>query len=87
MLWNLAQKFHNESDLRTLALTGLKVEECKVSSSLTNHCRDINSAMYGLLRQWRDSQDNGRIAHKRLCEALRMAEKNILISQVLQPGK
>ena len=87
MLWNLAQKFTNESDIRTFAVSGLKVEGYKVDSSLTNNSKDINSAMHALLRQWSDSQDNARIAHKRLCKALRAVGKNLLISQVLQLGK
>ena len=85
MLWTLAKVFTNRSDLRTVMLKLPKpLDESKIATSLTNNNNDINSAAYDLLRQWRASQDNERIAYTNICEALKDAEQNFLISKVLQ---
>ena len=83
MLWNLAKEYTNRNDLRTLALK-LGLKESQVTTSLTNNNNDINSAAYDLLRQWRASQDNNRIAYTNICKTLEDAEQKFLIWKVLQ---
>ena len=82
MLWNLAKEFTNRCDLRTFGLKLLP--ESEVATSLANHQHSIHEAAYGILRQWRASQENESDAYKKICEALRDARQNLLISKVLQ---
>ena len=83
MLWNLAKEYTNRSDLRTLALK-LGLKESQVATSLTNYNNDINSAAYDLLRQWRASQGNDRIAYTNICKTLEDVEQKFKIWKVLQ---
>ena len=82
VLWNLAKEYSNRHDLRTLALK-LGLKESQVATSLTNN-NDINSAAYDLLRRWRASQDNDRIAYTNICKTLEDVEQKFLIWKVLQ---
>ena len=83
MLWSLAKEFTNRSDLRTLGIK-LKLDESKIATALTNHQNEINEAAYDLMRRWRASQDNDTVAYRNICEALKDAKQNFLISKVLQ---
>ena len=83
MLWSLAQQFTNSSQLCTLGLK-LKLGDSKIATSLTNYGHDINAVSYDVLRKWRDSQEDATTAYKKICEALRAAELNFFMSQVLQ---
>ena len=82
MVLDLAKKISTESAVRTLAVTGLGVDSSKVDTCLFNN-KDINMAMYDVLKDSNNSQDNDRIAYKTLCKALEDAKMNALIYQVL----
>ena len=71
MLWNLAQQFTNNCQLRTLGQKLQKLDNSKIDTSITNYGHDINAAAYDVLRKWRVSQDNDTVAYKDICEALK----------------
>ena len=83
MLWSLAKEITSSSDVRTLGLK-LELDNSKITTSLTNYPNNINDAAFDVLRQWRDSQEDATVAYGKICEALKDAKQNFLISKVLQ---
>ena len=82
MILNFANNIATESDVTTLAVRGLGISDSVVRSCLTDN-KEINMAMLGVLRKWKDSQVNDRIAYVNLCEALEKAQMNAFIHEVL----
>ena len=86
MMWKLSKQINSDGDLRTLAMEGLGLEDPTVNKNLQNK-RDINEAAYQVLREWRTSQENDRIAYQNLCEALKDEDVKMKahIQNVLEP--
>ena len=69
-VWELAKKFTNSTDLRTLALTGLKLERCTIDAKMCNNERDIWEAANKILQEWCKRQKNQHKAYTKLLKAL-----------------
>ena len=65
-VWKLAQKFTKVSDLRTLALNGLKLEGCTIDAKMYNNERDIREAANKILQEWCKGQENKHKAYTKL---------------------
>ena len=68
----LSNKITRQSELKKLGTEGLRVNVNKIDRHITNN-RDISSAAYDVLSDWRKSQENNTVAYKNICEALKMA--------------
>ena len=73
----LSMRMTNPIELRLLAVMGLKLTAYDVQKHITNN--DIQSATYGVLREWRNSHTTSRIAFQRLSEALQRSNMNDLL--------
>ena len=76
MIWKLSQKITRTDELRSLAIYGLKIEDPTINKNLHNE-KDISEAAYQVLRQWRTSQTNDKVAYMNLCEALKDEDVNM----------
>ena len=82
MLVSLAKKVTSQITVHNLAVRGLGIERSVVESSIYNHNRDINMAMFDVLRQWRLSQPSAREAYSNLYQALvnvQMSELTVVL--------
>ena len=76
MIVKLSEKITCKFDLRKFATYGLDMEDPTVNKNFQNE-KDINEAAYQVLREWRTSQDNDKVAYKNLCEALKDKDVNM----------
>ena len=72
-------------ELRTLADDGLYIPHHNVDKHIANNPRDVQSATYDLLWEWRNSQINSRIAFQNLWQAVDRCNMNNLLLDILQP--
>ena len=70
----LSMSITSIAELETLAYYGLNIPVHQVAKHITNNTHDIQSATYALLREWRNSQINSRIAFQNLCQALQRSD-------------
>ena len=80
---NLARKITDPFDILTLGVSGLKMDEKDVQSSMQNKKDNVSMAIYDVLPKCTDSQDNAREAYVNLCEALETVGMNYLIHESL----
>ena len=71
MIIKLSKKLSSEDDLSTLAVIGLGMEEHVVAGHLKIKSTDIHSAAKCVLKDWRNSQENPKVAYTNMCNALR----------------
>ena len=76
MLMKLSKKYSAEDEILSLTLIGLGMKEDVVQGHMKNHRHDIHKAVFEILKDWRDSQDDFKIAYEKLCAALRNDEVN-----------
>ena len=84
MLLILAMKISKPSQILTLGRIGLKLSLSVVETSMHNNKNDVNMAMYDVLRQWRVSQPDAKVAYNNLCGALAVVNMDSLIHEVLE---
>ena len=72
------------NQLRKLAFMGLRMPVYGVDSHIKANPSDLQSASYALLRKWRNTKINSRIAFHNLCEALKESDMIYLLNEVLQ---
>ena len=86
MLMKLSKKFSTNDEIYSLTLIGLRMNEDVVEGHLRNHREDIHGAVYKILKDWRNSQDDSKIAYQKLCAALRhdQVNKHAYIKEALQ---
>ena len=84
MLLKLAKKISKPFDILTLGQTGLKLDLSIVETAIVNNKDDVNMAMYDILKKFRVSQPDVKIAYDNLCEALTVVNMDSLIGEVLQ---
>ena len=84
MLLKLAKKISKPFDILTLGRTGLKLDLSVVETAISNNKDDVNMAMYDVLKKFRVSQPDAKIAYDNLCEALTAVNMDSLIQEVLQ---
>ena len=82
-LLNLSTHITNISDLRKIAVAGLRMKEYVVDSKISNHTNDMESAAYSVLKTWRNSQENRAEAYKKLRAALTKVKMPYLFDQVI----
>ena len=78
----LAQKFTNMSDLRTLALIGLKLKGYSVDATLHDNDKAIQEAAYKVLQEWIKRQKNKQKAYTKLLAALRKAGFDFMATEL-----
>ena len=78
MILDLSKLLVTPSDLREVAIKGLNMEGNKVEIHIKSNQNEITSVGYNLLREWRDTQQDSRMAYAKLIEALDKAEKPLL---------
>ena len=84
MLLKLAKKISKPFDILTLGRRGLKLDLSVVETAISNNKDDVNMAMYYVLKKFRVSQPDAKIAYDNLCEALTALNMDSLIQEVLQ---
>ena len=84
MLLKLAKKISKKIDILTLGRTGLKLDLSVVEAAIVNNNDDVNMAMYEVLKSFRVSQPDAKIAYDNLCKALTAVNMDSLIQEVLQ---
>ena len=66
-----------------LAIVGLGVKDEAVDAHMRNKSDSITMAMYSVLKDWRIGQNNRFVAFTNMCDALRKADMESLIDDVL----
>ena len=77
MLLKLSKKINKKIDILTLATIGLDMDEYVVEGILKDNKDEIHMAVHGVLKVWRRSEPDSKIAFKKLCEALRNKDVNM----------
>ena len=77
-LWELTQHITRTAMVRSLAITGLKMEGHIVDSCINDNFRSIEAA-HECLKVWRLGEQNSQIACARLIEALKTAGLSNLV--------
>ena len=85
MLLKLSKKISREIGILTLAIVGLNMDENVVEGMLKDK-NEIHMVVHGVLKVWRRSQTDSKIAYTKLCAALRNKDVNMvsLIGETLQ---
>ena len=76
MLMKLSKKFSADDEILSLTVIGLGMKDDVVEGHMRNHRHDIHGAVYKILKDWRNSQDDFKIAYQKLCAALRHDQVN-----------
>ena len=69
-LLNLSKELTYPQDIREVAFNGLRMARHEVEGHINNHLKDIKSAAYYVLTDWRKTQLNDDIACQILKQAL-----------------
>ena len=77
MLLKLSKKLNKMMDILTLGTIGLGMKEEVIEGQLKDNESEINMAALGMLKMWMRSQPDGKIAYRKLCEALRNPDVNM----------
>ena len=77
MLLKLSKKLIKKIDILTLGTIGLDMKEEDIEGQLKDNESEINMAALGMLKMWMRSQPDGKIAFRKLCEALRNPDVNM----------
>ena len=77
-VWELSQHFTSTEMVRSLAITGLKMDGHIVDGRINNNFRSIEAA-HECLKAWRLKEENSYIACSRLIEALKTAGLSNLV--------
>ena len=67
----LSKKFTNVSDLRDVAVLGLKLEGSTFDTTVYNNDKDIQETAYKTFQGWAKRQKNDKKAYTKLLKALR----------------
>ena len=71
MLLKLSKKLNKKIDILTLGTIGLDMREETIAGQLKDNESEINMAALAMLKTWKRSQPDSKIAYRKLCEALR----------------
>ena len=81
-IWGLAQKITNVPDLRSLALTGLKLEGYTIDSTLYNNSQEIQEAANKILGEWVKRQQTMQKAYTKLLKALKKCGFHLMATEL-----
>ena len=70
MLQKLPEKITEEGELRALGLIGLGMKAEQIDRHLKDNQRDIRSAVFKVLMEWRTSQSDLTIAYEKMRDGL-----------------
>ena len=82
-LLELSKQLFKE-DVMDLGIKGLGIPELTIERHFQNNPNNIQQAVYVNLRQWRRSQKNATVALENICKALRDADMQYYIDEVLK---
>ena len=82
MIQSLADQISSYEELRSLAINGLGLEAVKVQK---HKKKDITTAAFDLVMEWRNSQNDRQSAHKELYNGLKNSNLELYIGMVLKP--
>ena len=71
MILQLSKKLTKKIDILTLGTIGLDMKEEVIEGQLKDNESEINMAALAMLKTWMRSQPDGKIAYRKLCEALK----------------
>ena len=86
MMLKLSERINIESELRSLATCGLKVEGHIVDNHLTNKPGDIPMATLAVLKEWQRKYEDQRRAFVDLCLALERTNMGYYKTIMLKSG-
>ena len=69
-LLELSKHFVTESDLRDVAINGLRIQGKTVEKHVKDNTKDITSAAYKCFREWLNTQPNVLTARENMNSAL-----------------
>ena len=81
---HLSERISTESVLVKLGVTGLRLPDYVIQTALTNHSKDIVTASYKVLQEWRKYQEDNEKAFTNLQDALRRCEMGDLAALVAE---
>ena len=70
MLLELSVRFCEELDLRKLATIGLNLVDHKIDGEINSNKTDTRKAALAILKNWRKTQTDPKVAYCELCRAL-----------------
>ena len=70
MVIKLSKKINDPMDLLMLGTLGLNRKEEELAGHLQDKKNSIHMAAYGVLKTWKASQPDRKVAYEKLCEAL-----------------
>ena len=68
--WKISSKITNTTELRKLAVTGLRIPGHIIDRHLQNNSTDISSAAHAVLTEWAKSKETPQAAYRELVQAL-----------------
>ena len=83
MLLNVALEINKKSDVLKLGVKGLKMKASQVETSLHKNKDDLTMAMYDVLKTWRASYGDFKVAYVDLSKALKAVKMNSVIQEAL----
>ena len=83
MLLNVALEISKRSDVLQLGVKGLDMQINEVETSLQNNKDDITMAMHDVMKTWRASYGDFKVAYVDLSEALKAVKMNSVIQAAL----
>ena len=86
LLWLIALRITNETQLRTLAVQGLHLENHVIDSTVNAEKR-TNLAARFLLKKWRDAERNSRVAFRNLYDIFERVNMSLIMSEALKACK
>ena len=82
MLVKLSNTITRESELRKLGVMGFHLETEEIDTHIMNNS-DIASAAYHVLSEWRNQQEDHKVAYNILCDALRKVNMELMIQDFI----
>ena len=81
MVYSLSQSLSDKDQLTKLVLDGLKLESRLLRKHISEAQGRNTDAAYNLLDVWLQKQDNRRVVHTRICQAIKDVDMKFLIEE------
>ena len=85
MLVNLSRQISKKGEIRGLAIIGLGMTSERVKIHLQYNAKDLETAAFDLLHEWRNSQEDAESAYEGLRKGLTECNLEYYISTALKP--
>ena len=80
----LSKRIHSELDIKRLGVNGLGMEAHVVDKCVRRNTKDLETAMYEVLKAWYITHESRSQAYANLCTAIRKVNMDFLIEEVLE---